>query len=141
MYSLEAPRVYALCCHSADIHFADACFVLKCTSSCPNSLEFHDSSGSLMISHINLNIWVYSRAFEVGRTLHAPSGISFCLHVPSTCAFIHGAFPHVFLSHALQALVNREVVCGICTEEDDDFIPVNPNCHLVLLMDPLDGKL
>lgn len=39
----------------------------------------------------------------------------------------------------LQALVNREVVCGICTEEDDDFIPVNPNCHLVLLMDPLDG--
>ncbi|CDJ31302.1 fructose-1,6-bisphosphatase, putative [Eimeria mitis] len=39
----------------------------------------------------------------------------------------------------IQALVNREVVCGICTEEDDDFIPVNPNCHLVLLMDPLDG--
>ncbi|CDJ58847.1 fructose-1,6-bisphosphatase, putative [Eimeria maxima] len=40
----------------------------------------------------------------------------------------------------IQALVNREVVCGICTEEDDEFIPVNPNCHLVLLMDPLDGS-
>ncbi|OEH76113.1 hypothetical protein cyc_07005 [Cyclospora cayetanensis] len=40
----------------------------------------------------------------------------------------------------IQALVNREVVCGICTEEDDDFIAVNPNCHLVLLMDPLDGS-
>ncbi|KAL8443855.1 hypothetical protein Emed_006554 [Eimeria media] len=40
----------------------------------------------------------------------------------------------------IQALVNREVVCGICTEEDDDFIPVNPNCQLVLLMDPLDGS-
>ncbi|KAL8435177.1 hypothetical protein ACSSS7_002656 [Eimeria intestinalis] len=40
----------------------------------------------------------------------------------------------------LEALVNREVVCGICTEEDDDFIPVNPNCQLVLLMDPLDGS-
>lgn len=38
-----------------------------------------------------------------------------------------------------QALRNREVVCGICSEEDDDFIPVNPNASYVVLMDPLDG--
>eukprot|EP00386_Alphamonas_edax_P013472 GDKI01041597.1.p1 GENE.GDKI01041597.1~~GDKI01041597.1.p1 ORF type:complete len:396 (+),score=145.60 GDKI01041597.1:45-1190(+) len=40
----------------------------------------------------------------------------------------------------IQALCNREVVCGICSEEDDDFIPVNPNSKFVLLMDPLDGS-
>ncbi|CEM40033.1 unnamed protein product [Vitrella brassicaformis CCMP3155] len=40
----------------------------------------------------------------------------------------------------MQALANRDVVCGICSEEDDEFIPVNPNCHYVLLMDPLDGS-
>ncbi|XP_055388741.1 fructose-1,6-bisphosphatase class 1-like [Condylostylus longicornis] len=40
----------------------------------------------------------------------------------------------------MQALRNREVVCGICSEEDDDFIPVNPNASYVVLMDPLDGS-
>lgn len=40
----------------------------------------------------------------------------------------------------MQALRNREVVCGICSEEEDDFIPVNPNASYVVLMDPLDGK-
>eukprot|EP00922_Rhytidocystis_sp_ex-Travisia-forbesii_P059634 GHVS01088422.1.p1 GENE.GHVS01088422.1~~GHVS01088422.1.p1 ORF type:complete len:384 (+),score=50.01 GHVS01088422.1:57-1154(+) len=40
----------------------------------------------------------------------------------------------------IRALANREVVCGICSEEDDDFIPVNNNARYVLLMDPLDGS-
>lgn len=40
----------------------------------------------------------------------------------------------------IQALVNREVVCGICTEEDDDFIQVNKDAHFIMLMDPLDGS-
>ncbi|KYF49479.1 fructose-bisphospatase II [Toxoplasma gondii ARI] len=47
----------------------------------------------------------------------------------------------VFANHKfIQALVNREVVCGICTEEDDDFIEVNRDAHFVMLMDPLDGS-
>ncbi|XP_058515906.1 fructose-1,6-bisphosphatase class 1-like [Ochotona princeps] len=47
----------------------------------------------------------------------------------------------VFANHKfIQALVNREVVCGICTEEDDDFIEVNKDTHFVMLMDPLDGS-
>ncbi|PFH38227.1 fructose-bisphospatase II [Besnoitia besnoiti] len=41
----------------------------------------------------------------------------------------------------IQALVNREVVCGICTEEDDDFIEVNKDAHFVMLMDPLDARV
>eukprot|EP00922_Rhytidocystis_sp_ex-Travisia-forbesii_P059633 GHVS01088421.1.p1 GENE.GHVS01088421.1~~GHVS01088421.1.p1 ORF type:complete len:415 (+),score=89.80 GHVS01088421.1:131-1246(+) len=40
----------------------------------------------------------------------------------------------------IRALANREVVCGICSEEDDDFIPVNNSARYVLLMDPLDGS-
>eukprot|EP00820_Chromera_velia_P002556 Cvel_3063.t1-p1 / transcript=Cvel_3063.t1 / gene=Cvel_3063 / organism=Chromera_velia_CCMP2878 / gene_product=Fructose-1,6-bisphosphatase class 1, putative / transcript_product=Fructose-1,6-bisphosphatase class 1, putative / location=Cvel_scaffold122:69252-73365(+) / protein_length=366 / sequence_SO=supercontig / SO=protein_coding / is_pseudo=false len=40
----------------------------------------------------------------------------------------------------IQALANREVVCGICSEELDEFIPVNPNSKYLILMDPLDGS-
>lgn len=45
----------------------------------------------------------------------------------------------------IQTLINREIVCGIASEENDDFITVqgNDNCHnnkYVLLMDPLDGS-
>eukprot|EP00921_Rhytidocystis_pertsovi_P012224 GHVQ01019769.1.p2 GENE.GHVQ01019769.1~~GHVQ01019769.1.p2 ORF type:complete len:355 (-),score=57.06 GHVQ01019769.1:4362-5426(-) len=43
-------------------------------------------------------------------------------------------------SKFIQALANRDVVCGICSEEDDDFIPVNKKATYVLLMDPLDGS-
>ncbi|KAF8819460.1 fructose-bisphospatase II [Cardiosporidium cionae] len=39
-----------------------------------------------------------------------------------------------------QALQNRKVVCGICSEEEENFISVNENAHCVLLMDPLDGS-
>jgi len=45
----------------------------------------------------------------------------------------------------INALTNREVVCGIASEESDDFITIVPqsNAHLskyVVLIDPLDGS-
>jgi fructose-1,6-bisphosphatase I len=45
----------------------------------------------------------------------------------------------------IQALVNREIVCGIVSEEDDEFIAINGNdkqnnSKYVVLMDPLDGS-
>lgn len=45
----------------------------------------------------------------------------------------------------IEALSQREVVCGIASEESDDFIEVKcgPNAHLskyVVLIDPLDGS-
>lgn len=45
----------------------------------------------------------------------------------------------------IQTLINREIVCGIASEENDDFITVegSDNSHnnkYVLLMDPLDGS-
>lgn len=45
----------------------------------------------------------------------------------------------------MQTLVNREIVCGIASEENDEFITVQgkDGCHnnkYVLLMDPLDGS-
>ena len=45
----------------------------------------------------------------------------------------------------IQTLINREIVCGIASEENDDFITVqgsdNSNsCKYVVLMDPLDGS-
>ena len=45
----------------------------------------------------------------------------------------------------IQTLINREIVCGIASEENDDFITISgPNkCNTnkyVLLMDPLDGS-
>lgn len=45
----------------------------------------------------------------------------------------------------IQTLVNREIVCGIASEENDEYITVqgNDNCHnnkYVVLMDPLDGS-
>lgn len=45
----------------------------------------------------------------------------------------------------IQTLKNREIVCGIASEEEDDFITVNSNDELhqnkyVVLIDPLDGS-
>jgi fructose-1,6-bisphosphatase I len=45
----------------------------------------------------------------------------------------------------IQTLVNREIVCGIASEESDDFITVQGldgghNNKYVVLMDPLDGS-
>jgi len=45
----------------------------------------------------------------------------------------------------IQTLINREIVCGIASEENDEYITVegNDNCHnnkYVVLMDPLDGS-
>jgi fructose-1,6-bisphosphatase I len=45
----------------------------------------------------------------------------------------------------IQTLINREIVCGIASEENDDFITVqgsdnSNNNKYVLLMDPLDGS-
>ncbi|CAN1560879.1 Fbp Fructose-1,6-bisphosphatase [Flavobacteriaceae bacterium] len=45
----------------------------------------------------------------------------------------------------IQTLINREIVCGIASEENDEFITVagNDSCHnnkYVVLMDPLDGS-
>ena len=45
----------------------------------------------------------------------------------------------------IQTLINREIVCGIASEENDDFITVSGNDKgnnnkYVVLMDPLDGS-
>ena len=45
----------------------------------------------------------------------------------------------------IQTLINREIVCGIASEENDEFITISGpnNCNsnkYVLLMDPLDGS-
>ena len=45
----------------------------------------------------------------------------------------------------IQTLKNREIVCGIASEEEDDFITVNSHNEqhqnkYVVLMDPLDGS-
>jgi fructose-1,6-bisphosphatase I len=45
----------------------------------------------------------------------------------------------------IQTLINREIVCGIASEENDDFIAVHGsdnsnNNKYVVLMDPLDGS-
>jgi fructose-1,6-bisphosphatase I len=45
----------------------------------------------------------------------------------------------------IQTLINREIVCGIASEENDDFITVQGsdkgnNNKYVILMDPLDGS-
>jgi len=45
----------------------------------------------------------------------------------------------------IQTLINREIVCGIASEENDEFITVQGsdegnNSKYVLLMDPLDGS-
>jgi fructose-1,6-bisphosphatase I len=44
----------------------------------------------------------------------------------------------------MQTLINREIVCGIASEENDDFITIQgqDGCHnnkYVVLIDPLDG--
>ena len=44
----------------------------------------------------------------------------------------------------IQTLKNREIVCGIASEEEDEFISFNDqrgvNSKYVVLMDPLDGS-
>jgi fructose-1,6-bisphosphatase I len=45
----------------------------------------------------------------------------------------------------IQTLVNRNIVCGIASEEEDDFISINSSDKnnqnkYVVLMDPLDGS-
>src|SRR5688572_4424399 len=45
----------------------------------------------------------------------------------------------------IQTLINREIVCGIASEENDDFIAIHgkagdDNNKYIVLMDPLDGS-
>lgn len=40
----------------------------------------------------------------------------------------------------IEALNNRGNVCGICSEEKDDFIELNKDGKYIILMDPLDGS-
>lgn len=45
----------------------------------------------------------------------------------------------------IKTLINREIVCGIASEEEDDFIAIHGkngsnDCKYVVLMDPLDGS-
>ena len=45
----------------------------------------------------------------------------------------------------IQTLKNREIVCGIASEEEDDFITINSHDELhqnkyVVLIDPMDGS-
>ncbi|MCG8573866.1 MAG: class 1 fructose-bisphosphatase [Flavobacteriales bacterium] len=40
----------------------------------------------------------------------------------------------------IKALRARKVVAGIASEENDDFIPINPDGQYIVSMDPLDGS-
>lgn len=40
----------------------------------------------------------------------------------------------------IKALKGRKVVCGIASEENDDFIPINDDGQYIIAMDPLDGS-
>ena len=40
----------------------------------------------------------------------------------------------------INALSNRDVICGIASEENDDFIRVNDDAKYIIAMDPLDGS-
>ena len=52
----------------------------------------------------------------------------------------------VFANHAFKrALINRDIVCGFASEEEEDFISIsstngNNNNNYVVLVDPLDGS-
>jgi fructose-1,6-bisphosphatase I len=40
----------------------------------------------------------------------------------------------------IKALTKRKVICGIASEENDDFIPINKDGSYIVAMDPLDGS-
>jgi fructose-1,6-bisphosphatase I len=40
----------------------------------------------------------------------------------------------------IKALKARKVICGIASEENDDFIPINEDGSYIIAMDPLDGS-
>ncbi|MBK7127824.1 MAG: class 1 fructose-bisphosphatase [Crocinitomicaceae bacterium] len=40
----------------------------------------------------------------------------------------------------IKALTHRKVVCGIASEENDEYIPINNDGRYVIAMDPLDGS-
>lgn len=40
----------------------------------------------------------------------------------------------------IKALVGRKVICGIASEENDEFIPINNDGRYIVSMDPLDGS-
>jgi len=40
----------------------------------------------------------------------------------------------------IKALRNRKVICGIASEENDEFIPLNKDGQYIIAMDPLDGS-
>ena len=42
--------------------------------------------------------------------------------------------------HFIKALTARKVICGIASEENDDFIPINEEGQYIIAMDPLDGS-
>jgi len=40
----------------------------------------------------------------------------------------------------IKALVGRKVICGIASEENEEFIPINNDGRYIVSMDPLDGS-
>jgi len=40
----------------------------------------------------------------------------------------------------IKALVGRKVICGIASEENDDYLPINNDGRYIVAMDPLDGS-
>lgn len=40
----------------------------------------------------------------------------------------------------IRALTKRKVICGIASEENDEFIPINNDGSYIVAMDPLDGS-
>lgn len=40
----------------------------------------------------------------------------------------------------IKALIGRKVICGIASEENDEYIPINNDGRYIVAMDPLDGS-
>lgn len=40
----------------------------------------------------------------------------------------------------IKALIGRKVICGIASEENDEYIPINNDGRYIIAMDPLDGS-
>lgn len=40
----------------------------------------------------------------------------------------------------IKALIGREVICGIASEENEEYIPINNDGRYIVSMDPLDGS-
>ncbi len=102
-------------------------------------LDFPDSSGefSQLLSAIRLASKIVSNQVNKAGLLSHIVGAAGSENIQGEAQQKLDVYAN---NQFIKALTARKVVCGIASEENDDFIPINEDGSYIVAMDPLDGS-